>query len=219
MAEPFSEAAPSLTELGNPRKPQGEAGAQMLAHMNESHAAVTAWGLSFLALTPADRVLDIGCGGGAALARIAETVTQGHLTGVDYSAVSVESASKCNATHIAEGRMEIVQGNVSALPFPDAAFDKICTVESFYFWDNPAEDLREVRRVLAAGGRFVLIADIYGGAALSQHDLDNIARYGLYNPAPETFRQLLENAGFDDVQVHLREGTTWICAEGNASAV
>ena len=218
MAEPISDPR-SLTEQGNPRKPQGEAGAQMLAHMNESHAAVTAWGLAFLDLKPADRVLDIGCGGGAALARIAETVTQGHLTGVDYSPVSVESAGRRNAALIAQGRMEIVQGNVSALPFSDGAFDKICTVESFYFWADPANDLREVRRVLADGGRFTLIADIYGGAALSQHDLENIEKYGLYNPTPDIFRQLLETAGFDAVQVHLKEGTTWICAEGSAKAV
>ena len=209
-------AEQSVTERGNPAKPQGEAGVQMLARMNQSHAAVTRWGISFLMLKPDSRVLDIGCGGGAALGLMAQTVTRGHLTGVDYSPVSVAEAEKYNREAVAAGRMEILSGNVSALPFPDASFDRISTVESFYFWPDPAANLREVRRVLAENGCFVLIADIHGAAALTPHELENIRKYGLYNPDPETFRALLTQAGFSDVQIHLREGTSWICVSGRA---
>ena len=53
-----------VTAEGNPRHPEGEAGAQMLARMNESHAAVTEWALGFFQLQPDDDVLDIGCGAG-----------------------------------------------------------------------------------------------------------------------------------------------------------
>lgn len=213
MSEPVSRT-PSVTELGNPRKPQGEAGVQMLTRMNESHASVTAWGLSFLAAEPHHTVLDIGCGGGAALARIAQTVTEGHLTGLDYSPVSVQTASETNRAAIEAGRMEILEGSVEAMPFADGTFDRIITVESFYFWPDPLENLREVRRVMNETGRFLLIADIYGRDDLPQEALDNIDKYDLYNPAPETFRQLLEDAGFSQVQIHLKDGTTWICAEG-----
>ena len=211
-------SAQSVTELGNPRKPQGEAGAVMLSRMNESHAEVTAWGLSFLEAEPQHHVLDIGCGGGAALARMAEAVTGGKLTGLDYSPVSVQTASQTNAAVIAEGRMEILEGSVSAMPFADGSFDRIITVESFYFWPSPQDDLREVRRVMKNTGRFLLIADIYGEADLPQHALDNIRKYDLYNPTPDTFRLLLENAGFSQVQIHLKPGTTWICAEGRGES-
>lgn len=204
----------SVTKLGNPRRPQGEAGAEMLSRMNRSHAEVTAWGIAFLELKPDDTVLDIGCGGGAALARMAETVTEGHLTGIDYSPVSVQSASAYNKDVIAAGRMDILEGSVEALPFADNSFDKIITVESFYFWPSPAENLRKVRRVLRPGGRFLIVADIYGRDDLPQHTLDTIEEYGLYNPEPETFRQLLTEAGFDSAEIHLKDGTTWICAEG-----
>ena len=100
------------------------------------------------------------------------------------------------------------------MPFADGTFDRIITVESFYFWPSPQTDLREVRRVMKQSGRFLLIADIYGKDDLPESDLDNIRKYDLYNPTPETFRQLLENAGFSQVQIHLKAGTTWICAEG-----
>lgn len=216
MSEPILSAA-SVTELGNPRKPQGEAGALMLARMNESHAAVTAWGLSFLELSPQHNVLDIGCGGGAALSKLAETVTEGHLTGLDYSPVSVAEAAKTNTAAIAAGRMEIIAGSVSAMPFADASFDRIITVESFYFWPSPPDDLREVRRVLKPDGRFLLIADIYGRDDLPEYDRENIRKYDLFNPTPEELRQLLTDAGFTGVQIHLQEGTTWICAEGRGT--
>ena len=69
MERPLTES--EITALGNPGCPTGEAGAQMLQRMNRSHAAVTAWGLSFLALSPDDRVLDIGAGMGSDSLRFA----------------------------------------------------------------------------------------------------------------------------------------------------
>ena len=203
-----------ITELGNPRKPEGDYGRQMLTRMNDSHAAVTEWGLSFLGLRADHRVLDIGCGGGAALHRMAETVTAGHLTGADYSPVSVETARAFNAAAIAENRMEIIEASVEALPFADCSFDRIITVESFYFWPSPAENLAEVKRVLKPEGRFLLIADIYDNGALPESDRENIRKYELFNPTPEQFRKLFEAAGFSDIRMHFsQDGKPWICVE------
>ena len=72
-----------ITNAGNPAKPTGEAGEKMLARMNESHAALTAWGLSFFHWQGDEEVLDIGCGGGANLRRMSGHIKNGHLTGVD----------------------------------------------------------------------------------------------------------------------------------------
>lgn len=55
----------AITAAGNPAKPTGEAGEQMLARMNESHGPLTAWGLSHFTWHGDEAVLDIGCGGGA----------------------------------------------------------------------------------------------------------------------------------------------------------
>ena len=64
----------SVTELGNPRKPQGSAGEEMLSGMNEHHSAVTDWALGFLDVKEDSKALDIGCGGGATLAKIASKI-------------------------------------------------------------------------------------------------------------------------------------------------
>ena len=148
-----------ITTAGNPAKPTGEAGEKMLARMNESHAELTAWGLSFFHWQGDEDVLDIGCGGGANLHRMSGHIESGHLTGVDYARTSVETSRQTNADDIAAGKMTVCEGSVEALPFADDAFDKITTVESFYFWPNPPENLKEVRRVLKQGGTFLLIVD------------------------------------------------------------
>ena len=203
-----------ITLKGNPRKPQGEEGRQMLSRMNESHAFLTQWALGFFDFQESDHVLDIGCGGGAALARMASHIGSGHLTGIDYSKTSVEMSRELNAAALKSGKMDILEGSVEQLPFENGAFDKIVTVESFYFWPNPVENLREVRRVLKKGGVFLLAADIYQKEGLSKATLDNISRYALLNPTPEEFQRMFAQAGFPETIVHTEQGQDWICVEG-----
>lgn len=204
----------TITELGNPAKPQGEAGAQMLSQMNESHFAVSGWGISFFQLHSNDRILDIGCGGGETLSRLSALLPDATLYGADYSPVSVAESKKKNAADIASCKMHIIEASVENLPFTDGFFDRIITVECFYFWPDPAENLKEVYRVLAEKGQFLIVADIHGDAKLSTEDIENIRKYDLRNPTPDEFRKLLQDAGFSEVRIHLQEGTSWICAEG-----
>ena len=183
-----------ITISGNPGKPVGEDGEKMLRRMNESHYAVTGWALEHWKIRENDRILDIGCGGGA---------------------TPLELSGKTNAEALQQGKMDLVEASVEKLPFADNAFDKIITVESFYFWPDPAENLKEVYRVLKEQGTFLLVADIYQKEDLPEQVRENIQRFHLFNPTPEEFRELLENAGFEEVRIHLKDGEDWICAEGH----
>ena len=214
MAEKDWQDLDRETAEGNPRRPEGAAGRAMLTRMNESHAKLTAWGLGLLDFAPNDAVLDIGCGGGNTLARMAEHVTAGRLVGIDYSETSVEASRAFNSALVAAGRMEILSGSVEALPFPDAHFDKVVTVESFYFWPNPSESLKEVARVVKPGGTFLLLAEIY-----ERHDLpagirEKVESYDLTNPTPEEFARLFRAAGFSLVETHFMDGEYWIAVTG-----
>ena len=124
-------------------------------------------------------------------------------------------SQKYNEADIIAGKMDVLEGSVEELPFDDASFDKITTVESFYFWPDPAENLKEVYRVLKEQGTFLLVADIYQKEDLPEQVRENIQRFHLFNPTPEEFRELLENAGFEEVRIHLKDGEDWICAEGH----
>ena len=203
-----------ITEMGNPAKPQGKYGEMMLDRMNESHSAVTEWGLSYLTVADDAKLLDIGCGGGATLAKLAGIVRSGKVYGIDYSDVSVRKSKEYNKDLVGSGRIEVLKGSVSDMMFEDGTFDGIVTVESFYFWPDPEESLKEVRRVLKDTGTFLLIADIYDTEELPDKAVENIRKYGLRNLKPEEFRDMFMKAGFSDVSVHLKDGTTWICVEG-----
>ena len=96
-----------ITISGNPAKPQGEDGATMLKRMNESHSPVTCWALEHWQIAPEEELLDIGCGGGATLKRMGEKITTGHLTGIDYSPVSVKTSLKTNRQDVESGKMKV----------------------------------------------------------------------------------------------------------------
>ena len=213
MAESRPLSEEEITKIGNPAKPTGEAGSQMLERMNDSHYEVTGWALDFFHFTDTDNILDIGCGGGRTLHRMSERSRRGKLTGVDYSPVSVEESRKYNAEDITSGKMNILQGSVDQLPLPDDSFDRIITVESFYFWPDAVKDLKEVRRVLKEGGQFILVADIYNRDDLPASAVEHIREYDMRNPTLDEFRSYFEQAGFRDITIHLKNGSTWIAVE------
>jgi ubiquinone/menaquinone biosynthesis C-methylase UbiE len=62
------------------------------------------------------------------------------------------------------GRVEVRHGAVSQLPFRDGMFDLVTAVETHFWWPNLPMDLREVLRVLTAGGMLIVIAEVYKGA-------------------------------------------------------
>lgn len=205
----------SITELGDPRKPHGKAGAEMLAGMNTHHSPVTEWALGFFDFNDNDRVLDIGCGGGETINKISKRLNNSTVFGVDYSELSVKLSMEHNASDVKSGKVRIIEASVEKLPFDDNYFEKIITVESFYFWPDPQENLKEVYRVLAKSGRFLIVADINGDAELDEDDIEGVQKYQLFNPTLAEFRILLENAGFKDIKIHTQEGKKWVCAEGN----
>ena len=179
---------------GHPEKPQGADGFKLLERMNGgTHEELAIWGLSFLPIGEEDRVLDIGCGGGANLERLLALTPNGTVSGVDYSPTSVQASRDHNARAIAEGRCEVHEGNASALPFPDGAFDTATAFETVYYWDLPTA-FPEVLRVLKPGGRFLVCNEDNG---LDEERLDLASRIpGMVMFTAEQLVDALEQAGF-----------------------
>lgn len=118
----------------NTRKPQGFGGKLMTKMMNSGHSRLSQWGFSNISVNPDAEVLDVGCGGGANIAVWLSKCRNGHVTGLDYSEVSVSESRKLNAAAIQQEKCKVIQGDVSAIPFPDAKFDYISAFETVYFW-------------------------------------------------------------------------------------
>jgi ubiquinone/menaquinone biosynthesis C-methylase UbiE len=200
--------------LQNARFPMGQGGREVLDRMRDSHHDVTTWTLSLLSPEPGDTILDIGCGGGRALKRLSSLVPDGKLYGVDYAETAVACTKEENEADIASGKLTVVQGSVSALPFPDNTFDKIFSIESYYFWPDLQNDVKEILRVLKPGGRVFIAADIHGDANLDEAALQNIRSLNMTNLTFQQFREVLEQGGYCDVTIHGKDVTDWMCGSG-----
>jgi SAM-dependent methyltransferase len=174
------------------RRPSGAAGASHYRDPKE-HEGSFAAGLAALELTPDDRYLELCFGGGQVLERALETVPS--AAGIDHSPDMHALARELNADAVAAGRLELVQGDVHELPWPDGEFTCAACLNAFFFIEHPPEFLGEVRRVLAPGGRFVLVTA-----------MRDAAWNGPWSPAlrtyePEALRAMLLAAGFAGVTV------------------
>jgi ubiquinone/menaquinone biosynthesis C-methylase UbiE len=185
--------------------------------MNRGHAELTAWGLSHVSVQSRDTILDVGCGGGVTVARLAALAPEGKIYGLDYSAESVAASRKENRARIALGQVEIVHGSVSHLPFPDRMFDLVTAVETHYFWPDLDADVLEILRVLKAGGMFALVAEAYKGGKYDERlkKLDKLrGELKFTHLSIEEHRDLIANAGFSEVQVFEDYERGWVCATG-----
>ena len=97
-------------------KPKGWLGRFILWRMNASHSKLTDWGLEHVSIEKRYTILDVGCGGGRTVNKLASMATEGKVSGVDYSDESVAATKKTNAQWIRLGRVEAQHGCVSRLP-------------------------------------------------------------------------------------------------------
>ena len=201
--------------LSQSGKPRGRFGRILVRGMNFGHSGLTRWGLTKVEIRDNATVLDIGCGGGRALERLASLASLGKVVGIDYSEDSVAVARKRNQRLIATGRVEVLHGSVSSMPFPDAAFDCVLAVETYYFWPDIAADLAEVRRVMKPSGQMVIIAGMYRGSRFDKRNMKLIKAGGIRCFSVEEFEETLHDAGFSAVAVTVepRKGRISVVAE------
>jgi ubiquinone/menaquinone biosynthesis C-methylase UbiE len=187
--------------------------------MNQRHSKLTDWGLKQVSVGKQDTILDVGCGGGRTIRKLAAIATAGKIHGIDHSETSVAVSERTNWKSIDNGLVEIHHGSVSHLPFPDQMFDLATAVETHYYWPDLPADMREVLRVLKPGGMMIIIAEAYKGGkydARLQTFVDAM-RSGGYTYAHlnvDEHRELLSTIGFSEVQVFEDYDKGWICAVG-----
>src|SRR5215831_6981685 len=201
------------TRVNHCQKPTGWLGRLFLRNMNRRHSNVTDWGLAHVVVGTSDMVLDVGCGGGRTVSKLAALAILGKVYGVDHSKESVTVATKMNRKAIEAGRVEILEASVSRLPFPPDTFDLITAVETHFWWPDLPSDMREVLHALKPGGTLVLIAEIYKGATSTTAKLAEkylpssvMALLGV-----NEHRELLGGSGFRDIQISTEPAKGWIC--------
>ncbi|MCF8262600.1 MAG: class I SAM-dependent methyltransferase [Melioribacteraceae bacterium] len=116
------------------------------------------WLVNNLSVMNHQKFLEIGFGPGIAIHFLAKRTVNGKIFGIDASKVMLEQASRLNKSEIELRRIELIQADVHKIPYHSDFFDHIYSVNSYEFWANKIEALKEIRRVLKDSGRlhFVL---------------------------------------------------------------
>ena len=193
----------------NTRKPLGFGGKLMAKMMNSGHARVSQWGFSNISAEPDAKVLDVGCGGGANIAIWLDKCRNGHVTGLDYSEISVAESQKLNIAAIKQGKCRVLQGDVSSIPFSDEVFDYVSAFETVYFWPGLKKCFSEVNRVLKSGGTFLICNESDGTNASDEKWTKIIGGMKIYNR--DQLVAALKEAGFTEIKTYINAKKHWMC--------
>jgi SAM-dependent methyltransferase len=185
-AAPCQEQTGWRSQFASPRGLGGRLAGWLMARKN---AAMNAQCVEWLALAPADRVLEVGFAHGRTLAWIADRTPSGFVAGVDPSPEMLQMASRRNRAALQSGRVELALGAAESLPFAGAHFDKVLAANCVQFWELPRA-LAEVRRVLKPGGTLLL------GIRLREATQGRFASPGFSEGQVQALRAPLESAGF-----------------------
>ena len=185
----------------NPALPEGETGEKMLLRMNDHHKALRDWGFSFIKWVPGMEILDVGCGGGAAIHDMLKLSEGSIVKGIDHSYKSIELSLKVNAEAIAYERCSVKVYDVMDMPYIDNAYDLVTAIETVYFWENPKIAFEHIKRVLKPGGMFAVMAE---ACEPSGDEEEYGAPMKVYTE--EELKNIMEDAGFVDCVARRGEG-------------
>jgi ubiquinone/menaquinone biosynthesis C-methylase UbiE len=189
-----------MTNLGDQyRCPMGRQGRIVAARMNRDHQLLTLWGLTKVTVGSDFVILDVGCGGGKTVSRLAQLAPQGKVFGVDYSIDMVKFSKKINRTFIAQNRVELIEGSVEKISFKDNFFDLVTAFETYYFWTNLPDALNEINRVLKPGGKLLLVNELLCGATPAKVKLFPL----------EEIQKVMHSVGFVSVQIFTKAKSPW----------
>jgi len=126
--------------------------------MEQDHLPITLPVLQKMRLAPADNVLDLGCGSGWLSRRLSKLVPEGRVVGMDISDEMIRVARRTSVDH---HNLLFVAGEVGQIPWEPNFFTHAISVESAYYWPNPAAGVKEIYRVLRPNGAAWILINYY----------------------------------------------------------
>jgi SAM-dependent methyltransferase len=164
--------------------------------MEEDHLPITLPMLAKMDLRADENVLDVGCGAGWLVRLIAREVTEGRIVGMDISDEMVRHARRVCAD--VENALFIV-GASEEIPWEANFFTRAVSVESSYYWPDPARALREIFRVLGEGCEAWILINYYRDNPYC-HQWGSLLAIPAKLLSAEEWAALFREVGFVDVK-------------------
>lgn len=181
------------------RQPSGDFAPQVGQKMNQVNKPLYDLTFEVLELQENDHILEIGFGNGRFFNDLFSIENKIRVKAIDFSEAMVEAARKGNQEAITSGKLNIKLGSSDAIPFPGQSFDKVFCNMVIYFWDQPEEHLKEVRRVLKSGGTF------YTGIRTRESmRVFPFIEYGFNLYSVNEWKEILNKNGFSLKEIHKR---------------
>jgi SAM-dependent methyltransferase len=179
-----------VRQFHNPTGPVGHVVGWIMGRRS-SNVRRNRWAVELLDIQPTDRVIELGCGPGVAIAALASRAGRGLVVGVDQSEVMIRQARRRNAAAVSGGRVRLICTPVERLSLTCGPFDAALAVNTVGFWPEPSARLRDIGRLLRPGGRIALVSQPRCPGA-------NMATSAA---AGDELAALLSESGFADLRV------------------
>ena len=163
--------------------------------MEDHHLPIALPALELMRIEPADAILDLGCGSGWLCRRLARLAPQGLVAGIDLSAEMVRRARAANASN---PNLNFLEGAADRIPCRAGAFSKLISIESAYYWPDPAASLREAFQVLAPRGSAWILINYYRDNPHS-HQWGSKVKVQTHLFSAEQWAAMFRQAGFASV--------------------
>src|SRR5262244_1647897 len=169
--------------------------------MRRHHLDITEKTIRRMELRPGERVLDLGCGSGWATRMLARLVSDGpegfgQVVGLDISDEMIRQARTESKDF---ENILYVWGSAEKIPWEENFFDKVLSVESFYYYPNQDRALNELFRVLAPRGRMFILINLYRDNPYSLQWVDKL-KVPVHVRSSEEYVELLKKHAFDGVE-------------------
>jgi ubiquinone/menaquinone biosynthesis C-methylase UbiE len=184
----------SKTLAGQLRQPEGSLGIKVGENMNKGNRLMNLETIRQLEISGNDNILEIGMGNGFFVKDIINAAQNVKYTGCDFSETMIKEASDLNNSYFPGAKF--VLSDATHLPFSDALFDKVFTVNTIYFWEDAKQILSEIRRVLKPNGIFIV-------TLRPRHVMDQlpVAKHGFNTFNNEEVAHLLDEHNFKTVSI------------------
>jgi len=163
--------------------------------MEKGHRPVGEQAIELMAIPADARVLDVGCGSGWASRLMARNASIGRVVGIDIADEMVRLARESSTSF---PKVEFQIASAEKLPFSDGEFTHAFSMESLYYYADVLGALKEIRRVLAPGGLFVSVVDLYLENRPSHQWIDQL-KVPVQLLSTAQYRSLFGQAGFVNV--------------------